>query len=66
MNRNAMRLLKFAIQFQGWNAYGSDALHDLRHLEEHGLIVIDTKARKFRLATPDAIAEHMCGNMESV
>jgi len=66
MNKNVMRLLKFAIQFQGWNTYGPDALHDLRYLENHGLILIDRKTRQFRLATPDAIAEHMCGEMEAV
>ncbi len=55
MGKNTLRLLLFAIKYQGWNSYGTDrqTVDALRRLENLGLVERDQKARQFRLIGQD-------------
>lgn len=56
MGKNMLRLLKFAIQYQGWQSYGKDrsTVDALGALSSLGLIEMN-EHRQFRLDQPDEL-----------
>lgn len=53
MGRHQLRLLKFAIKYQGWHTYGTDkpavkAIKSLVRLE----LLVENEFRQFKLNTP--------------
>lgn len=56
MGKNMLRLLKFAIQYQGWQTYATDrsTVDALNTLSAHGLIEMN-EYRQFRLDQPNEL-----------
>ena len=57
MGRNMLRILKFAIRYQGWQTYGTDraTVCALNALGKQGFIEIDREYRQFRLDQPNEL-----------
>jgi hypothetical protein len=52
-NSELFRLLRFAIRYPGWHPYQGDAAPHVLRGYDLEFFEVDTKAKRFRLATPE-------------
>jgi hypothetical protein len=53
-NSELFRLLRFAIRYPGWHVYQGDAAPHIMRGANLEFFEVDTGAKRFRLATPEA------------